>query len=81
MAPDAVLIVGDVIYPPADDASYDPRFFAPYRALLPATSFYGIPGNHDYEILATLDGPTAIFCGQCGASWKVQVPQPVGSRR
>ena len=52
VAPDAVLIVGDVIYPPADDASYDPRFFAPYRALLPATSFYGIPGNHDYEIQA-----------------------------
>ena len=52
VAPDAALIVGDVIYPPADDASYDPRFFAPYRALLPATTFYALPGNHDYEILA-----------------------------
>ena len=36
VAPDLVMIVGDVIYPPADDASYDPRFFAPYRTLLPA---------------------------------------------
>jgi predicted phosphodiesterase len=51
-APDAALIVGDVVYPPADDASYDPRFFAPYRALLPATTFYAVPGNHDYEIQA-----------------------------
>ena len=49
-APDLVLIVGDVIYPPADDASYDPRFFAPYRALLPAIPFYAALGNHDYEI-------------------------------
>ena len=52
VAPDAVMIVGDVVYPPADDASYDPRFFAPYRGLMPATPFYAAPGNHDYEILA-----------------------------
>jgi acid phosphatase type 7 len=52
IAPDLVMIVGDVIYPPADDASYDPRFFAPYRALLPATPFYAALGNHDYEIQA-----------------------------
>ncbi len=51
-APDLVVIVGDVIYPPADDASYDPRFFAPYRALLPPFPFYAVPGNHDYEVLA-----------------------------
>ena len=52
VAPDLVMIVGDVIYPPADDASYDPRFFAPYRALLPAIPFYAALGNHDYEIQA-----------------------------
>ena len=52
VAPDAVMIVGDVVYPPADDASYDPGFFAPYRALLPATVFYAAPGNHDYEVQA-----------------------------
>ena len=52
VAPDLALIVGDVIYPPADDASYDPRFFAPYRALLPAIPFYAALGNHDYEVEA-----------------------------
>jgi len=51
-APDLALVVGDVIYPPADDASYDPRFFAPYRALLPAIPFYATLGNHDYEVKA-----------------------------
>ena len=52
VAPDLAMIVGDVIYPPADDASYDPRFFTPYRTLLPRFPFYAAPGNHDYEILA-----------------------------
>jgi Calcineurin-like phosphoesterase len=51
-APDLLMIVGDVIYPPADDASYDPRFFTPYRTLLPRFPFYAALGNHDYEILA-----------------------------
>jgi len=50
--PDLVMIVGDVVYPPADDASYDPRFFAPYLALLPAIPFYAVLGNHDYEVQA-----------------------------
>jgi predicted phosphodiesterase len=48
--PNLIMIVGDVIYPPADDASYDTRFFTPYRNLLPSIPFYAIPGNHDYEI-------------------------------
>jgi hypothetical protein len=52
VAPDLAMIVGDVIYPPADDASYDPRFFTPYRALLPQFPFYAAPGNHDYEVQA-----------------------------
>ena len=50
--PDLVMIVGDVIYPPAEDAFYDPRFFAPYRALLPAIPFYAALGNHDREVQA-----------------------------
>jgi predicted phosphodiesterase len=50
--PDLVMIVGDVIYPPADDTSYDARFFTPYLALLPSIPFYAVPGNHDYEVQA-----------------------------
>jgi hypothetical protein len=50
--PDLVMIVGDVIYPPADDASYDARFFTPYLSLLPAIPFYAALGNHDYEVQA-----------------------------
>ncbi len=50
VAPDLVMIAGDVIYPPADASAWDARFFAPYRALLPAVRFYAVPGNHDYEI-------------------------------
>jgi hypothetical protein len=50
--PDLVMIVGDVIYPPADDASYDARFFTPYLALLPSIPFYALLGNHDYEVQA-----------------------------
>jgi hypothetical protein len=50
--PDLVMIVGDVIYPPADDASYDARFFTPYLALLPSIPFYAALGNHDYEVQA-----------------------------
>jgi acid phosphatase type 7 len=50
--PDLVMIVGDVIYPPANDASYDARFFTPYLALLPSIPFYAAPGNHDYEVQA-----------------------------
>ena len=52
VAPDLVMIVGDVNQPPASDASYDPRFFAPYRTLLPAFPFYAVLGNHDYEVEA-----------------------------
>lgn len=48
--PDLVLIVGDVNQPPAGDASYDSRFFEPYRELLPAVPFYAALGNHDYEV-------------------------------
>jgi hypothetical protein len=48
--PDLVLIVGDVNQPPAGDASYDSRFFEPYRTLLPAIPFYAALGNHDYEV-------------------------------
>jgi hypothetical protein len=35
---------------PASDASYDSRFFEPYRTLLPAIPFYAALGNHDYEV-------------------------------
>jgi hypothetical protein len=52
VAPDLVMIVGDVNQPPASDASYDPRFFEPYRQLLPAFPFYAALGNHDYEVEA-----------------------------
>jgi hypothetical protein len=52
VTPDLALIVGDVVYPPADDVSYDPRFFVPYRSLLPTMRFYAAPGNHDYEVLS-----------------------------
>jgi 3',5'-cyclic AMP phosphodiesterase CpdA len=48
--PDLVLIVGDVNQPPAGDASYDSRFFGPYRTLLPSIPFYAALGNHDYEV-------------------------------
>jgi hypothetical protein len=48
--PDLAVIVGDVVYPPADDAHYGPRFFLPYRALLPQIPFYAALGNHDYEV-------------------------------
>ncbi len=56
--PDFVLIVGDVNQPPPSEsdpptagaASYDARFFEPYRALLPSIPFYAALGNHDYEI-------------------------------
>jgi hypothetical protein len=47
--PDAVMIVGDVVYPHGEDAGYDPQFFAPYRSLLSAIPFYAALGNHDLE--------------------------------
>ena len=47
--PDAITIVGDLIYPHGEDVGYDPQFFAPYRSLLSAIPFYGALGNHDYE--------------------------------
>jgi hypothetical protein len=50
--PGLVMIVGDVNQPPASDAAYDSRFFAPYRTLLPAIPFYAALGNHDYEVEA-----------------------------
>jgi hypothetical protein len=50
LAPDLAMLVGDLIYPPASASSWDPYFFDPYRALLPAIRFYAAPGNHDYEI-------------------------------
>lgn len=50
VSPDLVMITGDVIYPPADASAWDARFFAPYRALLPAVPFYAVLGNHDYEV-------------------------------
>jgi hypothetical protein len=49
LLPDLVMIVGDVIYPPFNDQSYDTRFFAPFAALLPSVPFYALLGNHDYE--------------------------------
>jgi hypothetical protein len=48
-APDFVMIVGDVVYPPFDTSSYDTKFFAPYATLLPQVPFYAAVGNHDYE--------------------------------
>ena len=50
--PDAITIVGDLIYPHGEDAGYDPQFFAPYRSLLSAIPFYAALGNHDYEVEA-----------------------------
>ena len=52
LLPDIVMILGDVIYPPFNDQSYDTRFFAPYAALLPSVPFYAVLGNHDYEYQA-----------------------------
>ena len=48
--PDLVMIVGDVNQVPDGTTAYDPRFFAPYRELLPAMPFYALLGNHDYEV-------------------------------
>jgi len=52
IAPEFVMLAGDVVYPPADAAGWDARFFAPYRALLPALRFYAVAGNHDFEVFA-----------------------------
>jgi len=51
VAPQFVMLAGDVVYPPADAAGWDERFFAPYRALLPVLRFYAVAGNHDFEVL------------------------------
>jgi predicted phosphodiesterase len=50
VAPQFVMLAGDVVYPPADAAGWDARFFATYRALLPALRFYAVAGNHDFEV-------------------------------
>ena len=50
IAPEFVMIAGDVVYPPADAPAWDSRFFAAYRALLPAVPFYAVAGNHDFEV-------------------------------
>jgi hypothetical protein len=47
--PDAVTIVGDVIYEHGEAENYDSRFFHPYRSILPAIPFLAAVGNHDYE--------------------------------
>jgi predicted MPP superfamily phosphohydrolase len=51
VAPDLAMIVGDLLYPPADATSWDPYFFTPYASLLPLMRFYAALGNHDYEVL------------------------------
>ncbi len=48
--PDLLMIVGDVNQIPDMTTAYEPRFFAPYRDLLPAIPFYAAMGNHDYEV-------------------------------
>jgi hypothetical protein len=48
LAPDLVLIAGDVIYPSGAAAAIDPKYFVPYASLLGERPFYLALGNHDY---------------------------------
>jgi len=49
LAPEMVLIAGDVIYPGGGAAHMDPKYFVPYASLLPGIPFYLALGNHDYQ--------------------------------
>jgi hypothetical protein len=51
--PDAVLHVGDIVYPDGEFKHYDPTFFEPYAALLPSVPFYPAVGNHDAARIGT----------------------------
>lgn len=41
------LILGDIIYPDGEPKDYDPKFFAPYRALTSRMVIWPVIGNHD----------------------------------
>ncbi|HKB17350.1 MAG TPA: metallophosphoesterase family protein, partial [Planctomycetota bacterium] len=49
LAPEMVLIAGDVIYPAGEASDMDEKYFVPYAGLLPHVPFYLALGNHDYE--------------------------------
>jgi predicted phosphodiesterase len=44
---DLLLHTGDVIYERGEATLYDPRFFAPYQAVLASAPVYPVLGNHD----------------------------------
>ncbi|GAB4150561.1 MAG: hypothetical protein Fur0037_19150 [Planctomycetota bacterium] len=48
LAPDLVLMPGDINYPSGAASTIDRAYFAPYAGLLPEIPFYLAPGNHDY---------------------------------
>ncbi|HET6203050.1 MAG TPA: metallophosphoesterase family protein [Planctomycetota bacterium] len=48
LAPDLVLILGDVIYPSGAASDMDAKYFVPYASLLGDRPFYPALGNHDY---------------------------------
>jgi uncharacterized protein (TIGR03382 family) len=45
---DAVLTVGDNAYASGSDAEWDPKFFVPFAPLLPETTLWPAPGDHEY---------------------------------
>jgi len=46
---DFLLHTGDIVYPDGERSGYEPRFFAPYRALLSRVAFWPCLGNHDIK--------------------------------
>lgn len=46
LAPDFLIINGDVAYPAGEDQDFSEGFFAPYRGL--GVPIWAVPGNHDY---------------------------------
>jgi hypothetical protein len=51
--PNAVLHLGDIVYPDGEFEHYDAAFFDPYAKLLPSIPFYTTIGNHDAVRLGT----------------------------
>ncbi len=47
---EAVLTVGDNAYPDGAAADWDPMFFRPLAGLLPSTTFWPVPGDHEYKV-------------------------------
>lgn len=41
------LLPGDIVYDTGLDADYDPKYFTPYKKLIPTLPFFAVAGNHD----------------------------------